>query len=106
MTFGGQADAAASDRILGVAADAGINFLDTANSYNRGTSEEILGKLISGRRDKFVLASKVFNRMGPGADEQGLTKAAMHKALEDSLRRLQTDYLDVYYLHQPDWNVP
>lgn len=107
MTFGGQADAAASAEILKVALDAGINFIDTANAYNKGESETILGGLLKGGiRKKVVLASKVFNRMGPGADDQGLSKEAILKAVEDSLRRLGTDYLDIYYLHQPDWNTP
>lgn len=106
MTFGGQADEATSRRILDKAIDSGINFLDTANSYNKGVTEEIVGRALLGRRSNYILASKCFNKMGDGADESGLSRKAMFRAIEDSLRRLRTDYLDVYYLHQPDWNVP
>ncbi|MBL8174259.1 MAG: aldo/keto reductase [Bryobacterales bacterium] len=106
MTFGGQADEAASAEILDCALDAGINFVDTANVYNKGVSEEILGRLLQGRRRDLVLASKVFGKMGDGPLESGLSRAAILKAADDSLRRLRTDYLDVYYLHQPDWNCP
>ncbi len=106
MTFGGQADEGTSARILAKAIDAGINFLDTANAYNKGQTESILGRLLDGRRHRYVLASKVFNRMGDGPDEAGLSRAAIFRGVEDSLRRLRTDYLDIYYLHQPDWKVP
>lgn len=106
MTFGGQADEEMSREILDCALDAGINFVDTANVYNKGASEEILGRLLHGRRQQVILASKVFNRMGDGPDESGLSRRAILRAIEDSLKRLQTDYLDIYYLHQPDWNVP
>ncbi|MCC6586712.1 MAG: aldo/keto reductase [Bryobacterales bacterium] len=106
MTFGGQTGEATSARILDVCLDHGINFIDTANIYNKGVSEEILGRLLKGKRDKIVLASKVRGAMGPGPDESGLSRAAILKAIDDSLRRLQTDYVDLYYLHQPDYNVP
>jgi 1-deoxyxylulose-5-phosphate synthase len=86
--------------------DAGINFIDTANVYNGGKSEEITGNILKGRRHRVVLASKVRGKMGEGADESGLSKAAIHRAIDDSLRRLQTDYLDLYYLHQPDYDTP
>ncbi|HUQ95932.1 MAG TPA: aldo/keto reductase [Bryobacteraceae bacterium] len=106
MTFGGQADETTSGQILDRALDAGINFVDTANAYNKGVTEEILGRALKGRRDRVVLASKVFNKMGDAADEQGLSRKAIERAIEDTLRRLRTDYLDLYYLHAPDWNVP
>lgn len=106
MTFGGQADERMSRKILDKALDAGVNFVDTANVYNAGASEEILGRGLAGRRDSVVLASKVFGKMGDGPYEHGLSKRAIFRAVEDSLKRLQTDRLDVYYLHQPDWNVP
>lgn len=106
MTFGGQADEEMSREILDCALDAGINFVDTANVYNKGVSEEILGRLLKGRRPSVVLASKVFGKMGDGPDDAGLSRKAILKAAEESLRRLNTDYLDVYYLHQPDWNTP
>jgi len=106
MTFGAQTDEAAAGRIIDMCLDAGVNFIDTANVYNNGLSEIIVGKLLKGRRDKVVLASKVRGKMGDGPDESGLSRAAIHKAIDASLQRLQTDYLDLYYLHQPDYDVP
>jgi aryl-alcohol dehydrogenase-like predicted oxidoreductase len=106
MTFGGQTDQPAADRMLNLCADAGINFLDTANVYNNGASEEMLGRLLEGRRRDFIVASKVRNKMGEGPDQAGLSRAAILRAIDDSLRRLKTDYLDIYYLHLPDYAVP
>jgi aryl-alcohol dehydrogenase-like predicted oxidoreductase len=106
MTFGGQTDEAAAARILDQCFGAGINFLDTANVYNKGASEEILGRLLKGRRNRVVLASKVRGSMGPGPDESGLSRKAILRAVDASLRRLQTDHLDLYYLHMPDYAVP
>jgi aryl-alcohol dehydrogenase-like predicted oxidoreductase len=106
LTFGLQADEAEALRIVDRCLDAGINFIDTANAYNKGAAESMLGKALSGRRQKAIVASKVGLKVGEGRDESGLSRAALHKALEASLRRLQTDYLDVYYLHLPDYTVP
>lgn len=106
MTFGGQADEAASIRMVEYALDHGVNFFDTANAYNAGLSEEITGRALSGRRHRVVLATKVFNKMGDSPDQKGLSRAAIFRAIEESLKRLQTDYVDLYYLHQPDWTVP
>jgi aryl-alcohol dehydrogenase-like predicted oxidoreductase len=106
MTFGSQTDEAASIRIVDRCLGAGINFLDTANIYNKGVSETIVGKALAGRRDKVILATKVRFKMGEAPDEEGLSRAAMRKALEASLRRLKTDYVDFYYLHMPDYAVP
>jgi 1-deoxyxylulose-5-phosphate synthase len=106
MTFGSQVDESAAARIFSACLDAGINFFDTANIYNLGVSETILGKLLKGRRDRIVLASKVRGKMGDGPEEQGLGRAAILKAVDESLQRLGTDYLDVYYLHWPDYAVP
>ena len=106
MTFGSQADEAASIRMIDLCIDGGINFIDTANVYNKGLSETITGKALKGRRDKVILASKVRGKMGEGPDEGGLSKRAMLRAIDESLKRLQTDYLDLYYLHQPDYAVP
>jgi aryl-alcohol dehydrogenase-like predicted oxidoreductase len=105
MTFGAQADEAASIRMIDWALEAGINFIDTANVYNNGLSETIVGKALKGRRDKVILASKVRGKMGDGADDIGLSKKAILKAIDESLRRLQTDHVDLYYLHQPDYAV-
>src|SRR5258708_29502079 len=81
-------------------------WIDSANVYARGASETILGKCLKGRRDKILLASKVGMTMGDGPNGGGLSYAAILKAVDDTLRRLQTDYLDIYYLHQPDYNTP
>lgn len=106
MTFGGQIHETASLRILDRAIDAGINFIDTANNYNRGLSEEILGKALAGRRHRFILATKVFNKTGDEPDQAGLSRKAILRAVDESLSRLRTDYLDLYYLHAPDWKTP
>jgi aryl-alcohol dehydrogenase-like predicted oxidoreductase len=84
----------------------GVNFIDTANVYQLGMAEQMLGTALKGRRDRIVLASKVRMKMGEGPDEGGLSKAAIVRAIEDTLRRLQTDYLDIYFLHQPDYDAP
>ena len=106
MTFGGQTNASDAASMIDVCRDRGINFLDTANIYNKGVSEEILGGILSGRRKDWILATKVRSKMGDGPDMEGLSRAAIHRAIDDSLRRLQTDYVDLYYLHQPDRSVP
>ncbi len=106
MTFGSQADEAASIRMIDLCFDRGVNFFDTANVYNKGLSETIVGKALKGRRDKIILASKVRGKMADGPDESGLSKRAMLRAIDESLQRLQTDYLDLYYLHMPDYAVP
>ena len=109
MTFGGQTNADESAKILDHALDVGVNFIDTANNYTNGQSETILGDLLrkEGRRDRIVLATKVFNHVkGDPAEDRGLGKANIAKSVEASLRRLQTDYIDLLYLHCPDRSVP
>ncbi len=108
MTFGGQVtEQAMATRMVDFCIDAGINFFDTADVYQQGASEEMLGEALRGRRrDKIILASKVRGKMGEGADESGLSQTAVLRAVEESLRRLKTEYLDIYYLHQPDYDVP
>ncbi len=106
MPFGSQADQATSTRMVDQCLEAGINFFDTANMYNKGAAETVLGKALKGRRDRVILASKARNKMGEGPDNVGLSRAAIHKAIDASLERLQTDYVDVYYLHWPDYEVP
>jgi aryl-alcohol dehydrogenase-like predicted oxidoreductase len=106
MTFGAQTDEAAARGMIARCLDAGINFFDTANIYNKGLAETILGKALHGHRQDVVVATKVCGKMGEAPDESGLSRAAIHKALDASLRRLQTDYVDIYYLHQPDYDVP
>lgn len=106
MTFGGQTDESTAVRMVERSMDAGVNFFDTANVYNAGTSEEMLGKALKGRRHRVILASKVRGKMGDAPDQSGLSRPAIRRAIEESLRRLETDYLDIYYLHQPDYAVP
>jgi 1-deoxyxylulose-5-phosphate synthase len=106
MTFGAQTDEAEAQRIVEACFDAGINFFDTANVYNRGAAETIVGKTLKGRRDRVILASKVRGKMGDAPEESGLSRAAMRKAIDATLTRLATDYVDLYYLHQPDDGTP
>ncbi len=103
MTFGSQADQAASQRMVDLCIDHGINFFDTANMYNNGEAERILGKCLAGKRDKIVLASKVRAKMADGLE--GLSRRAMLRAVDETLQRLNVDYLDLYYLHMPDHTV-
>lgn len=106
MTFGNQADEQMAHRMIDCCLEQGVNFLDTANIYNNGVSEEMLGRAIKGKRDRVVLATKVRNKMGEAPDLAGLSKRAILRAIDDSLRRLGTDYVDLYYLHLPDYEVP
>ncbi|MGI5241163.1 aldo/keto reductase [Dactylosporangium sp. CA-139066] len=96
----GNADPADSARVLHKALDAGINFIDTADAY--GDSEEVVGRALKGRRDEVVLATKFGRPMGEDPNRQGASRRWIMTAVEDSLRRLQTDRIDVYQLHRPD----
>ena len=105
MMFGswGNPDHEESARIIGRALDAGINFIDTADVYSGGESEEIVGKaLAGGRRDRIVLATKVHSPMGQDANERGNSRRWIIRECENSLRRLGTDYIDLYQIHRPD----
>jgi aryl-alcohol dehydrogenase-like predicted oxidoreductase len=104
MMFGawGNPDHEASVASIHQALDAGINFVDTANVYSAGESEEIVGKALKGRRDDVVLATKFHAAMGPGPNDRGNHRKHIFRAIEDSLRRLQTDYVDLYQVHRPD----
>jgi 1-deoxyxylulose-5-phosphate synthase len=106
MTFGAQTDEGTAITMVDTCLERGVNFFDTANVYNAGASETILGKALKGRRDRVVLASKCAAKVGPEPTQVGLSRAAILRAAEDSLRRLQTEYLDLYYLHWPDYTVP
>lgn len=113
MTFGLQASKEESFKILDEAEAAGINFIDTANVYpigrtsflESGKTEIIIGEWLKGKREKFVLVTKCFGVMGPGVDDKGLSRSAIHKAIDESLKRLQTDYIDIYLAHQFDPEV-
>jgi aryl-alcohol dehydrogenase-like predicted oxidoreductase len=106
MIFGSEVDAATATRIIGKARDRGINMIDTANVYNHGVSEEIIGAAIASDRDKWVVASKTRSKMGPGPNEQGLSRKQIMTSIEGTLRRLKTDYLDIYYMHKQDFETP
>ena len=104
MMFGewGNPDHDESIRIVHRALDAGIDFVDTADVYSAGESEEIVGKALAGRRDEVVLATKVHGRMGDGPNRQGNSRRWIVQEVEASLRRLQTDWIDLYQIHRPE----
>jgi len=113
MVFGSQCDEDTSRAILDRAAEGGISFLDTSDTYpmggdqtTTGRTEEILGRWLVGQRGQYVVATKCFNRNGPRPWDQGNSRAHIMSAVEGSLRRLQTDYIDLYQLHGDDPNTP
>ena len=106
MSFGGDADEATSAAMYKAVRDAGINFFDCANEYNKGKSEEILGKLAKGERDDLVLTTKVFNPIRPDVNARGASRRHVMQAVEACLRRLQTDRIDVLFLHRFDKATP
>ncbi len=106
MMFGGPTDEAEAARIVDRARDGGVNFVDTADMYTGGRSEEIVGRAIRGNRDHWVLATKVANPVGEGPNDRGLSRGHITRAAEASLRRLGTDRIDVYYLHKEDHATP
>jgi len=106
MMFGGQTDEPTSDRIIGKARGAGVNFIDTADAYNDGRSEEVVGRAIKADRDTWVLATKVSNPMAKDPNGRGLSRKWVMRAAEASLRRLGTDHIDIYYLHREDLDTP
>ncbi len=105
MMFGGATDLATSRQIADRCLDRGVFFWDTADMYGKGSSEEVCGALLKGRRQQVVLATKVFADMGPGVNDRGLSARNIIAACDASLRRLGTDYIDLYYLHLPDHTV-
>ncbi|MEX5711851.1 aldo/keto reductase [Parafrankia sp. FMc6] len=104
MMFGtwGNQDHDDSIKIIRRALDAGVNFVDTADAYSAGESEEIVGKALAGRRDDVVLATKLYMPMGPGPNRRGLSRRWIVTEVENSLRRLGTDWIDLYQVHRPD----
>ena len=101
MHFGSKVDENTARTLIQRAVAKGINFIDTANVYVGGKSEEIVGKAIKGMRKDLVLATKVRQSMGPGPNDEGLSRKHIMQAFEESLRRLDTDYIDIYYVHRP-----
>jgi aryl-alcohol dehydrogenase (NADP+) len=110
MSFGNEAnwmvDGEGAKRVLKRAWDLGINFFDTANVYSNGRSEEILGEFLSGSRWDAVVATKVRGEMGPGVNQKGLSRAHMMWQVGESLRRLKTEYIDLYQIHRWDYDTP
>jgi aryl-alcohol dehydrogenase-like predicted oxidoreductase len=111
MNFGAPAgtagcDEAEAERIVGAFLEAGGNVIDTADGYSGGQSEEIVGRTVKGRRDAVVLATKAYLPQGPGPNDRGLSRIHLARALEASLRRLGTDYVDLYQCHQWDGGTP
>jgi aryl-alcohol dehydrogenase-like predicted oxidoreductase len=106
MMFGGPTTSADSTRIIHKALDAGLNFIDTADMYVAGESERIVGQALAGRRDRVVLATKGRHKMGEGPNDWGASRLYLRQALDASLKRLGTDYVDLYYVHAPDYDTP
>jgi aryl-alcohol dehydrogenase-like predicted oxidoreductase len=114
LWFGNKVDEPTAVRIVDRALEAGINCIDTADIYGkerwdtpeRGPSEQVVGRALKGRRESVVLATKVAAVTGPGANDRGLNRKHLRQGIEESLRRLQTDYVDIYYLHEPDYTTP
>jgi aryl-alcohol dehydrogenase-like predicted oxidoreductase len=106
MMFGGPTDEPTAQRIIAKAREAGVNFIDTADAYTGGRSEEVTGRAISNQRDQWVLATKLANATGEGPNGGGLSRKWVMRAIDASLRRLGTDYIDVYYLHKEDLGTP
>jgi len=106
MTFGARCDESDAANIADAALDHGVFFWDTADMYSTGRSEEVVGRLAAGRRSQLVLATKAYADMGGGANDRGLSARHLIEACEGSLRRLNTDWIDLYYLHVPDRQVP
>ncbi|MFP3895844.1 MAG: aldo/keto reductase [Anaerolineales bacterium] len=108
MTFGREADEETSFKLMDRYMELGGNFLDTADQYSQGGSEKVVGRWIKKRgvRDKVILATKVYSVMGPNPNDGGLSRIHVQKAVEDSLRRLQTDVIDIYQIHRWDPDVP
>jgi len=106
MMFGGQTDQVTSERIIGTARDHGVNFIDTADVYNGGASERIVGAAVAQDRHDWVIATKVGNAMGKGPNQKGMSRKWIMQSVEDSLQRLGTDYIDLLYVHRADFSAP
>src|SRR5690606_14631083 len=102
----GQTDVKEDSRLIDICLERGINFFDTANVYSQGASEEVLGQALKGRRDKTIIATKGTYTMGEGTNERGSSRFHITNAVNDSLKRLETDYIDVYFMHGFDNNCP
>jgi len=105
-SFGRRADEQQSKRVIDQALDLGVNFLDTANMYGPGLSEEIIGKALKSKREQVLIATKFGRSMGDGPNDRGASRSHIMEQLEGSLSRLNTDYIDLYQLHIPDPDTP
>ena len=106
MTFGRESDKQTATAVFNRCRDAGVTFFDCADAYNKGVSEEMLGEFMAGCRDELIITTKVYGQMGPDRNDRGLSRRHIMAAAEASLRRLQTDYIDLYFLHHPDTDTP
>jgi aryl-alcohol dehydrogenase-like predicted oxidoreductase len=107
MNFGGPTPEDEAIEMIHTALDAGINFIDTADVYNAGESERVLAKALQGKnRENVIIATKFFNAMSEDNNDRGGSRNHILKACEASLKRMQLDYIDLYQMHRPDWNVP
>lgn len=108
LAFGAKINQSQATEMVHRSLDAGVTMFDTANVYNAGRSEEILGRVLTPFRDRVQIATKVGSPAGPelANNEDPLSRKAIHKAVDASLQRLNTDYIDLYYLHRPDWATP
>jgi aryl-alcohol dehydrogenase-like predicted oxidoreductase len=106
MMFGDRTDAAAAQGIVDAAFGAGINFIDTADNYSKGASERMVGQAIKAHRSHWILATKVANIMTTKPHDGGLSRRWVLRGCDDSLARLATDYIDIYYLHRDDPDTP
>ena len=106
MNFGATTNEEEARRIVDMARESGVNFIDTADAYNAGKSEEMLGALLADDRQDWILASKVGQQDGPPERKRGLSRKWMLEAIDRSLERLRTDRVDIYYMHHVDWDTP
>ena len=106
MMFGGPTDEATTHRIVARARDQGFNFIDTADAYGQGRSEEVTGRAIAANRDWWVVATKFFNQLGDGPNRRGTSRKWIVEAVEGSLKRLGTDYIDILYFHRANFEAP
>ncbi len=105
-TFGGKVDQSTSEAIINRAIELGVNYIDTADMYSRGVSEEFVGKALKGKRNEIIIATKFCRDMGDGPNDKGGSRHYILRAVEASLRRLQTDHIDLYQMHIPDPTTP
>ncbi len=104
--FGRRVDAKGTDMVISHALDVGINLVDTSNSYGGTLSEEYIGRALKGKRGRAIIATKVSSRMGDGPNQAGNSRQHIMTEVENSLRRLDTHYIDLYQIHFPDPNTP